>query len=414
MTSTAQPPVAGQPHPPEKRLNGASGLSDQHVAGLQTTYLQHVPAPRPGSAGPQPDPTALELRELRQEMARLRSDYARLRELLSSVAGKGEAGTANPGGSPPTEAIAVVDRTPDAAATRPELRPSPRRTPAPGADQTTAPVTHRSTPRAPAPHTPVTRAPAPRPHPAPPADRGSAAQPAPDLDTGADQRHPGLPHRPHDRAADHPQPGPDRRASSRSPDGTAAAHTPASGHPYPGPEPPRGAGARATPRRPPDDPAAPGAGGSTGGTVAHPRRGGRGWPAHRAAHRSGHRAGRGAGRGAQGRHGRGRPPLLRRPRRRLHADGAVLRPAAQAARAAHRVHQGRLPAPHDHRTGRRLRRRRHDPRPDRHRRRPGGHRDGCRAGSAEPDRRTDVPQQAAVLPLRAAAAAVDARLPAAR
>ena len=149
MTSTVPPPLSGQPHPPEQRRNGTNGRD--RATELPVTHLAQVPSPRSEGADDSADPTARELRELRREMAALRSDYARLRELLAEQRPSGNA-PAEPVGSPPTEAIGIVGRVADDEATRPAFRPTPRtaagRPPAPGPGPANAP---RPGPPAPAP-----------------------------------------------------------------------------------------------------------------------------------------------------------------------------------------------------------------------------------------------------------------------
>ena len=136
MTATVDPPIADEPRRPGKRPNGDSfDGGDRFLA----------PARGTGSDDADPDVTARELQALRREMALLRSDYAQLRGLLSTM--RETAGAVDPANTPPTEAIVVLAPTPsDAEAARPRApRPGPRRSPEPGP---VAPPRKPATPRA--------------------------------------------------------------------------------------------------------------------------------------------------------------------------------------------------------------------------------------------------------------------------
>ncbi len=176
MTSVAQPPVATDPRPPERRDGTSGGAWDQHVAGLQTTYLQHSPRRPAGSGGAQPDPTARELTALRREIALLRADYARIREQLSSVQDTMANRPAVPAAAPDQTTALPVTRAPapDQTTALPVTR-------AAAPDQTTRlPVTPRPTPRVPAPRLPATCTPVPgRPAAAGAPERRGAFHPVP-------------------------------------------------------------------------------------------------------------------------------------------------------------------------------------------------------------------------------------------
>ena len=95
MTATVEPPLADEPRRPEKRVNGdAAALGDRFLPGPQRTYGPPVPAAEQAPDDAQPDVTSRELQALRREMALLRSDYAQLRGLLSTM--REAAGAADP------------------------------------------------------------------------------------------------------------------------------------------------------------------------------------------------------------------------------------------------------------------------------------------------------------------------------
>ncbi|MBV9919713.1 MAG: hypothetical protein JOY78_02500, partial [Pseudonocardia sp.] len=150
MTATAEPPVADEPRPPGERVNGASHSAGLHrLTGPHRIRLSPLPEPRPeppdAEPDAEPDATARELREMRREMARLRSEYAQLRDLLSTAQGvdRGAADTVSPA---PTEAIVVVER--NRAAAGPTRRapgpdagaPSEASSPHPGGSAASAPA----------------------------------------------------------------------------------------------------------------------------------------------------------------------------------------------------------------------------------------------------------------------------------
>ena len=111
MTATVEPPLADEPRRPENRVNGdAAALGDRFLPGPQRTYRPPVPAAEQAPDDAQPDVTSRELQALRREMALLRSDYAQLRGLLSTM--RAAAGAADPSKTPPTEAIGVLEPTP--------------------------------------------------------------------------------------------------------------------------------------------------------------------------------------------------------------------------------------------------------------------------------------------------------------
>ncbi len=197
VTSTTHRPIAGEPRPPEKRGEGvADGTAGQQSADQETTCLPLVP--RPGSdPAALSDATAREVRELRREMAQLRSDYARLRALLPQQdSGPGRPG--GPGGALPVERIIPAGRPPlDDDATRPDFRPGP--CVAPGRGSQPAPPGRQPAPGpAPAPspgprlpNRPGQNRPAPAPwsfappvHPAPAHDPSPARAPGPFPRTG--------------------------------------------------------------------------------------------------------------------------------------------------------------------------------------------------------------------------------------
>src|SRR6185295_51361 len=110
-TATVEPPLADEPRRPDKRVNGdAAALGDRFLPGPQRTYRPPVPAAEQAPDDAQPDVTSRELQALRREMALLRSDYAQLRGLLSTM--RAAAGAADPSKTPPTEAIGVLEPTP--------------------------------------------------------------------------------------------------------------------------------------------------------------------------------------------------------------------------------------------------------------------------------------------------------------
>jgi hypothetical protein len=160
MTATVEPPLADEPRRPENRVNGdAAALGDRFLPGSQRTYHPPVPAAEQAPDDAQPDVTSRELQALRREMALLRSDYAQLRGLLSTMrAAAGRGGpetrprprrrsacssrrTAHGGDgvlepTPPAEAIGVLEPTPPTEAIvvtkqAPTGAEAPRRPPRP-------------------------------------------------------------------------------------------------------------------------------------------------------------------------------------------------------------------------------------------------------------------------------------------